>query len=86
MTAPTSATDTAREVAGRLTKAQRKMVLSAVTGVTSVCDALEKIGLFVGERCVVRCKGGAATFRTIPAFFTPLGLAVRTILQEATHD
>ncbi|MGI4744932.1 MAG: hypothetical protein ACRYGI_11555 [Janthinobacterium lividum] len=85
MTAPTDAQ--VAEIAGKLRKAEIAMLVSGVTGMTSVCDRLEEAGLFIHERCAVRLKGSSATFRTIPSTFTDLGLRVRAALlsQDPIH-
>lgn len=84
MTVPT---DTAvAELAARLTKAQKEMLVSGITGSRKVCDRLEELGLYIGERGAVRLKGASASFRTIPAAWTQLGLALRAYLLEHPHD
>ena len=95
MTAPTSATDTAREVAGRLTKAQRAKVLESEPGAWNRTEDATGAGLvgaggYATGRALVRAGLGIieehpGMWPSALFFNNSAGLAVRAILQDGDH-
>ena len=79
MTAPTSAADTAREVAERLTKAQRHELRQVQDEDRGYLARGDQAGLVRAGLAVPPMGQGFM-------YLSKLGLAVRAILQENDHD